>query len=203
MKDLEIRGAGNILGAEQSGHVHAVGFDLYTRLLEDAVAELRAEQAGQPVKPRADLAQVSVDLPLEAYIPEDYIEDLPSRLGAYGRLARAADTEEAVVIGEELRDRFGPPPEPVRNLIYAVRVKALARAADVESLAPRGRRHRPAAPPRRRRRGPPPPARARRPRPRRRRPRPRPRPRRLAGSPHLDPGAARRLPGACAGAGGG
>ena len=138
MKDLEIRGAGNILGAEQSGHVHAVGFDLYTRLLEDAVAELRAEQAGQPVKPRADLAQVSVDLPLEAYIPEDYIEDLPSRLGAYGRLARAADTEEAVVIGEELRDRFGPPPEPVRNLVYAVRVKALARAAGVESLAREG-----------------------------------------------------------------
>ncbi|MDE2801758.1 MAG: transcription-repair coupling factor, partial [Chloroflexota bacterium] len=130
--------AGNILGAEQSGHVHAVGFDLYTRLLEDAVAELRAEQAGQPVKPRADLAQVSVDLPLEAYIPEDYIEDLPSRLGAYGRLARAADTEEAVIIGEELRDRFGPPPEPVRNLIYAVRVKALARAADVESISREG-----------------------------------------------------------------
>lgn len=138
MKDLEIRGAGNILGAEQSGHVHAVGFDLYTRLLEEAVTELRAEQSGQPLKPRADLAQVSVDLPLEAYIPEDYIADLPSRLGAYGRLARAADTEEAVIIGEELRDRFGPPPEPVRNLVYAVRVKALARAAGIESVGREG-----------------------------------------------------------------
>ena len=138
MKDLEIRGAGNILGAEQSGHVHAIGFDLYTRLLEESVAELRAEQSGQPFTPRADLAQVSVDLPLEAYIPEDYITDLPSRLGAYGRLARAADTEEAVVIGEELRDRFGPPPEPVLNLVYAVRVKTLARAADVETVAREG-----------------------------------------------------------------
>ena len=138
MKDLEIRGAGNILGPEQSGHVHAIGFDLYTRLLEEAVADLRAEQAGEPLRPRTDLMQVSLDLPLEAYIPEDYIADLPSRLGAYGRLARAADTEEAVIIGEELRDRFGPTPEPVENLVYAVRIKALARAAGVESVGREG-----------------------------------------------------------------
>ena len=134
MKDLEIRGAGNILGAEQSGHVHAVGFDLYTRLLEEAVADLRAEQNGGLLPRRAEAQQVSVDLPLEAYIPEDYIADLPLRLGAYGRLARARDTEEAVVIGEELRDRFGPTPAPVENLVYAVRIKALARAAGVESV---------------------------------------------------------------------
>ena len=138
MKDLEIRGAGNILGPEQSGHVHAIGFDLYTRLLEEAVADLRAEQSGEPLRPRTDLMQVSVDLPLEAYIPEDYIADLPSRLGAYGRMARAADTEEAVIIGEELRDRFGPTPEPVENLVYAVRIKALARAAGVESVGREG-----------------------------------------------------------------
>ena len=138
MKDLEIRGAGNILGPEQSGHVHAIGFDLYTRLLEEAVADLRAEQAGEPLRPRTDLMQVSVDLPLEAYIPEDYIADLPSRLGAYGRLARAADTEEAVIIGEELRDRFGPTPVQVENLVYAVRIKALARAAGVESVGREG-----------------------------------------------------------------
>ena len=138
MKDLEIRGAGNILGPEQSGHVHAIGFDLYTRLLEEAVADLRAEQAGEPLRPRTDLMQVSIDLPLEAYIPEDYIADLPSRLGAYGRLARAADTEEAVIIGEELRDRFGPTPAPVENLVYAVRIKALARAAGVESVGREG-----------------------------------------------------------------
>ncbi len=138
MKDLEIRGAGNILGPEQSGHVHAVGFDLYTRLLEESVAQLKAEQEGGPLPPRMDQSQVSVDLPLEAYIPEDYIADLPLRLGAYGRLARAMDTEEAVVIGEELRDRFGPTPEPVQNLVYAVRIKALARAAGVESVAKEG-----------------------------------------------------------------
>ena len=139
MKDLEIRGAGNILGPEQSGHVHAIGFDLYTRLLEEAVADLRAEQAGEPLRPRTDLMQVSVDLPLEAYIPEDYIADLPSRLGAYGRLARAADTEEAVIIGEELRDRFGPTPAQVENLVYAVRIKALAPRRRRRVRRPRGR----------------------------------------------------------------
>ena len=138
MKDLEIRGAGNILGPEQSGLVHAVGFDLYTRLLEEAVADLKAQDSGESPVRRVDPPQVAVDLPLEAFIPEDYIEDLPSRLGAYQRFARAADTEEAVVIGEELRDRFGPTPEAVDNLVYVVRIKVLAGAADVESVIREG-----------------------------------------------------------------
>jgi transcription-repair coupling factor (superfamily II helicase) len=138
MKDLEIRGAGNILGPEQSGLVHAVGFDLYTRLLEEAVADLKAQDNGEAPVRRVEPPQVAVDLPLEAFIPEDYIEDLPLRLGAYQRLARAADTEEAVIIGEELRDRFGPAPEAVDNLIYVVRVKVLAGAADVETVIREG-----------------------------------------------------------------
>ncbi len=138
MKDLEIRGAGNILGPEQSGLVHAVGFDLYTRLLEEAVADLKAQDNGETPVRRVEPPQVAVDLPLEAFIPEDYIEDLPLRLGAYQRLARAADTEEAVIIGEELRDRFGPAPEAVDNLIYVVRVKVLAGAADVETVIREG-----------------------------------------------------------------
>jgi transcription-repair coupling factor (superfamily II helicase) len=87
---------------------------------------------------RVEPPQVAVDLPLEAFIPDDYIEDLPLRLGAYQRLARAADTEEAVVIGEELRDRFGPTPEAVENLLYVVRVKVLAGACDVETVIRQG-----------------------------------------------------------------
>jgi transcription-repair coupling factor (superfamily II helicase) len=138
MKDLEIRGAGNILGPEQSGLVHAVGFDLYTRLLEEAVADLKAQDNGESPVRRVDPPQVAVDLPMEAFIPEDYIEDLPTRLGAYQRLARAADTEEAVIIGEELRDRFGPTPEAVDNLVYVVRIKVLAGAADVETVIREG-----------------------------------------------------------------
>lgn len=139
MKDLEIRGAGNILGPEQSGHLHAVGFDLYTRLLEEAVEDLREERGEQPPEHRRPTPpQVVVSLPLQAYIPEDYLADLPQRLGVYQRLALASDTEEVVVLGEELRDRFGPPPDPVANLLYTVRVKVLAGAAGVEAVTREG-----------------------------------------------------------------
>ena len=138
MKDLEIRGAGNILGAEQSGMVHSVGFDLYTRLLEEAVADLKNQDAGDKSVHPVDLPEVTVDIPIEAFIPDDYIEDLPLRLGAYQRLARAADIEEAVIISTDLRDRFGPSPEEVDNLIYVVRIKILASDADVESVTREG-----------------------------------------------------------------
>ncbi len=139
MKDLEIRGAGNILGPEQSGHLHAVGFDLYTRLLEEAVADLREGRGEQPSEARRrPPPQVAVSLPLQAFIPDEYLPDLPQRLGVYQRLALASDTEEVVVLGEELRDRFGPPPEPVANLLYTVRVKVLAAAAGVEAVTREG-----------------------------------------------------------------
>ncbi|MBI4338000.1 MAG: transcription-repair coupling factor [Chloroflexi bacterium] len=141
MKDLEIRGAGNVLGPEQSGQVHAVGFDLYVRLLEEAVRELRAGQEAQPVPMAIGMApsDVTVDLPLAAYIPEDYIADLPVRLEVYGRLARATTVAEAAALAEELRDRFGPPPEPVKELLYVVRLKALASQAGVEAITRDGR----------------------------------------------------------------
>ena len=138
MKDLEIRGAGNILGAEQSGMVHAVGFDLYTRLLEEAVADLKNQDGGEKSVRQVDPPEVVVDIPIEAFIPEDYIEDLPLRLGVYQRLARAADIEEAVIISADLQDRFGPRPEAVDNLIYVVRIKILAGDADVESVIREG-----------------------------------------------------------------
>ncbi|MSQ11184.1 MAG: transcription-repair coupling factor [Dehalococcoidia bacterium] len=143
MQDLEIRGAGNILGAEQSGQIHAVGFDLYVRLLEEAVKELK-EGAGvteeQPppspfVLPASD---VTVDLPLPAFIPEAYISDLPQRLAVYQRLARVRSAEELVPLREELRDRFGTSPEAVQNLLSVVRVKMLAAKAGMESVTRQG-----------------------------------------------------------------
>jgi transcription-repair coupling factor (superfamily II helicase) len=136
MKDLEIRGAGNLLGAEQSGHIHAIGFDLYVRLLEEAVDDLR-QQTGDGPRPQPP-PPVTVSLPLEAQIPEEYVSDLTQRLGVYQRLARTTALEEVEALVVELRDRFGPVPEPVVNLFYIVRVRLLAGAAGVESLAREG-----------------------------------------------------------------
>ncbi len=131
MKDLEIRGAGNILGPEQHGHVAAVGFHLYTQLLGEAVKRLK----GQEVKPRP---VVTVDLPLAAYLPTDYVADDAARLNLYQRLAGVADLDALGAIALELRDRFGPPPEPALTLLYVVQVKCLAASAGVEALVAEG-----------------------------------------------------------------
>jgi len=119
MADLEIRGAGNLLGDEQSGHVAAVGFEMYAQMLEEAVNELRGEQA-------AVTAPVRVDLPVTAYVPPDYIVYEATKIDAHRRIARAADLNELGDVEAELTDRFGPPPEPVANLLalQAIRVKA-------------------------------------------------------------------------------
>ncbi|MCL5962034.1 MAG: transcription-repair coupling factor, partial [Chloroflexi bacterium] len=109
MKDLEIRGAGNLLGAEQHGHVSAVGFDLYCRLLADAVSLLK----GEPVRHVSD---VTMDVPLVALIPQTYVPDDPVRLSLYQRLANAESREQVGNIVLEMTDRFGPPPEPASNL---------------------------------------------------------------------------------------
>ena len=132
MRDLEIRGAGNLLGAEQSGHIHAVGFELYSQLLQQAVAEVKAEEAGATLEERPRL-DVRVDLGLSAHIPDSYVEHLPTRLAVYQRLARVRERSEVAEIAEELRDRFGPLPEPVSNLLYVVETKALAQEAGIES----------------------------------------------------------------------
>ncbi|MBM4032025.1 MAG: transcription-repair coupling factor [Planctomycetes bacterium] len=110
MRDLEIRGAGNILGTEQSGHIIAIGYELYTRLLEVAVKELRKE----PIEERAE---VDVDIDLNAYLPDDYIVDDAQRMQVYRKLARAATLEELAAVGEEMADRFGAPPGPVAKLM--------------------------------------------------------------------------------------
>ncbi len=129
MKDLEIRGAGNLLGVEQHGQVNAVGFDLYTRLLAEAVAELQGKQSA-PVEP-----QVSVDLPLPAHLPEKYVVDDAARLSLYQRLAALAKEEELGGLLEEVQDRFGPLPVEAQNLFYLLNVKLLASRIGIKSIS--------------------------------------------------------------------
>jgi len=135
LRDLEIRGAGNLLGSEQSGHIGAVGFDLYTRLLADAVEELKALQRGEkPPVPSTALPPLAIDLPLVAHIPESYAPDLNLRLALYQRMTRVQHPQDVDDMTQELRDRFGPLPEPVHTLLYVVRLRALAREAGVQSI---------------------------------------------------------------------
>jgi transcription-repair coupling factor (superfamily II helicase) len=134
MKDLEIRGAGNVLGTEQSGHIAAVGFDLYCELLSEAVEELKAKTRGEPVLPRPSVSVPSVDLPLDAYLPGDYVADDSLRLSLYQRLARLKTLEEVEEISKEFKDRFGEHPRVVKNLLYMMKIRALAAQAGVESV---------------------------------------------------------------------
>ena len=178
LKDLEIRGAGNLLGAEQHGHISAVGFDLYTRLLAEAVGQLKearalvsattdpsfgasgpsSGQAGRPTtKPPlplgslgleetqggeggggppivGQLAAPSVSLPVSAYLPADYVEDEPTRLNFYQRLAGVRSGERLAELIDELADRFGPLPEPVRNLAYVISLRLAAQRAGVQQV---------------------------------------------------------------------
>jgi transcription-repair coupling factor (superfamily II helicase) len=132
MHDLEIRGAGNILGAEQHGHVAAVGFELYTQMLEEAVNE----QRGAPRQ--AELPEVVVDLALSTAIPDDYVPSRQRKLELYRRIAELRSLEELGALRDELRDRYGPPPEPVRNLLYGVEVKLRAVTAGATEVRARG-----------------------------------------------------------------
>jgi transcription-repair coupling factor (superfamily II helicase) len=131
MRDLEIRGAGNLLGAEQHGHVAAVGFDLYCRLLAQSVEELQ----GTFVEPPTD---VRLDLPLAAHLPADYVADDALRLNLYQRIAGITAQEQMSALVLELQDRFGRPPRPVVNLAYLVQIKLLARRAGVVDLGTDG-----------------------------------------------------------------
>jgi transcription-repair coupling factor (superfamily II helicase) len=132
MKDLEIRGAGNLLGGEQSGHIAGVGFDLYVRLVGEAVADFRGEA------PEEEVADVKVDLPVNALLPHDYIPGERLRLEAYRALA-AADSDEAVdAVRDELADRYGPLPEPVANLLQVARFRVFARRHGVTEVSLQG-----------------------------------------------------------------
>jgi transcription-repair coupling factor (superfamily II helicase) len=136
MKDLEIRGAGTLLGVKQSGYISAVGFSLYCQLLAEAVEEQKARLAGIPeekIKP-SRLPTPAIDLPLSAYIPEEYVADLDIRLSLYQSLAKIDKAEQVEAMADEFNDRFGPLPGEVKNLLYAVRIKALAAQAGIESI---------------------------------------------------------------------
>jgi transcription-repair coupling factor (mfd) len=138
MKDLEIRGAGNILGAEQSGHIAGVGFDLYLRLVGEAVAAFRKQAgAGEPEEER-QLAEVRVDLPVDAHVPHDYVTGERLRLEVYRKIAEAADEEALSAILEELTDRYGEPPQPVHNLLAVARFRQTCRSFGITEVAATG-----------------------------------------------------------------
>jgi transcription-repair coupling factor (superfamily II helicase) len=135
MKDLEIRGAGNLLGGEQSGHIEGVGFDLYVRMVGEAVAEFRAAADGR-VEPES--TDVRVDLPVDAHIPHDWVPDERLRLEAYKRIASITDPSGVTEVHDELVDRYGQLPKPVGNLLAVALFRAHARGAGLTEIALRG-----------------------------------------------------------------
>ncbi|MCK5923896.1 MAG: hypothetical protein KAG66_23375, partial [Methylococcales bacterium] len=134
MRDMEIRGVGDLLGANQSGHVADVGFDLYTRMLSKAVKVRKAKKRGEEMP--ADLSDEAtlIDLPLATYIPNDYVPDASLRLRLYRRMAGLDSLLEIDEMAAELADRFGAIPDPVDNLLYQIRIKVLAQKAMVVAV---------------------------------------------------------------------
>lgn len=135
LKDLEIRGAGNVLGVEQSGHVAGVGFDLYVRLVGEAVEAYRAAADGKTVTTAEEPKDLRIDLPVDAHLPPDYIGSDRLRLEAYRRLAAASSDNEVAAVVEELNDRYGPLPEPARRLVAVARLRLLCRDSGITEVS--------------------------------------------------------------------
>jgi transcription-repair coupling factor (superfamily II helicase) len=135
MKDLEIRGAGNLLGGEQSGHIAEVGFDLYVRLVGEAVQEFRSDGATTP----DDLGEVRIELPVDAHLPHTYIPSERLRLEMYRRLAEVRTDDDVDAIRDELDDRYGEPPVEVASLLLVARFRARARSAGISEVTIAGR----------------------------------------------------------------
>ncbi|WP_123961283.1 transcription-repair coupling factor [Corynebacterium pseudopelargi] len=141
MKDLEMRGAGNVLGAEQSGHIAGVGFDLYVRLVGEAVEAFRAMADGKVVDASEQgPKEIRIDLPVDAHIPEDYIAAERLRLEVYRKLAAAATDADIQAVIEEMEDRYGQVPEPVSRLLAVARLRLLARSAGISDIGMQGTR---------------------------------------------------------------
>ncbi len=137
MKDLEIRGAGNILGAEQSGHIAGVGFDLYMRLVGEAVEAFKAHtDAGSDTD--EPLAEVRVDLPIDAHVPHDYVDTERLRLDVYRKIAEATDAAGLASVHDELVDRYGEPPTPVTNLLAVAAFRHACRRYGITEVAGQG-----------------------------------------------------------------
>ena len=133
MRDLELRGAGNLLGDEQSGHVAAIGFELYCELLAEAVAELQG-------RPPETVRPVRLDAAVDAYVPADYVPLEAVKIDLHRRVALAADRSELRELNAELADRFGPLPDPVANLLLLQEARLAAGELGAEALTLRGGR---------------------------------------------------------------
>jgi transcription-repair coupling factor (superfamily II helicase) len=127
MKDLEIRGAGNLLGAEQHGHIAAVGFDTYLKLLAESIAEMK----GEPMEPEREMR---IDLPVKAFVPPEWVGQEALRLELYRRIGTAKDHEELATVGEEAEDRFGALPAPVMALMAVASLKLTALALGAKEI---------------------------------------------------------------------
>jgi transcription-repair coupling factor (superfamily II helicase) len=134
MRDMEIRGVGNLLGVEQSGQMDAIGFDLYMDMLEEAIAEIRGQEI-----PKVDDTQV--DLNITAFVPNDYIPDLEQKMSAYRSLASAGSKVELMQITADLSDRYGPIPHAVEQLVRMLQLKLVAKQAGFSRIKPEGKQH--------------------------------------------------------------
>ncbi len=128
MRDLELRGAGNVLGSSQHGHMESVGYEMYVKLLEQAICEEKGEKPSEPEK------DCVVDLPIDAHIPDEYIESVPQRLQIYRRIADIKTNEDASDVIDELCDRFGDPPESVEGLIKIALLRGKAARHDIYEI---------------------------------------------------------------------
>jgi transcription-repair coupling factor (superfamily II helicase) len=135
LRDLELRGAGNLLGDEQSGHVAALGFDLYLRMLDEAVTQLGGPEAAED-RPEP----VRLDVNVDAYVPADYIPYEQAKIEIHRRIITARDVADLAILEDELRDRFGPPPEPLRNLILLQQARLKLGEAGARAVTFRGDR---------------------------------------------------------------
>ncbi len=134
MRDLEIRGAGNLLGTEQHGAMRAVGFELYQAMLRDAIRHLRKGETSWSLESPIEVELPPANLPVNAYIPNEYITDTAQRLGYYKRIAGSRTREELKSLVRELRDRYGELPLPLKNLLRTMEIRIMAHQAGAESL---------------------------------------------------------------------
>ena len=136
MKDLEIRGAGTLLGMKQSGQISSVGFNLYSQMLATAVEKLKMQKSGVIQTPSTSkLPPPTIDLPLSALIPEDYVDDMVTRLELYQRMADISELKQIPNLAQELNDRFGVPPKEVENLLYILKIRVIAKDRGIESIS--------------------------------------------------------------------